>query len=335
MPSRFNVRIPVWAFLPPRNKIEADGHVAVHLDFHGGGFFMGSCLEQAPFCAKIARERGCIVLCPDHSMGPTRQFPAALEDCEDVLSAVLDIERKTEAGKVLHEAINRHHLPRSSNFRQQSGKTAVQEIQVDTSRLSLSGFSSGGNLALNLVLSTKSADEDWPCLIPEDTYPIPVLLFYPQVHQKELPADRPLKRGVPKPGKFAQSLDRNLVPTYLPEEDKDHPRANPGLVDPEFLHPKARIFVVISGKDTLVDQLDKWIEQVEASGRVGKVETFRAENMKHGFVNFPERMLDRESFRMKREAYARMQAFWDKIATESGHPRTQGMKDGAHEPDHT
>lgn len=36
--------------------------VPVVLDFHGGGFIMGSPLEQAPYAAMMARELGAVVI---------------------------------------------------------------------------------------------------------------------------------------------------------------------------------------------------------------------------------------------------------------------------------
>ena len=47
---------------------------------------MGSYLEQAPFCAKLARELKCVVLSVDYRTGPIHKHPAALEDAQDVLN---------------------------------------------------------------------------------------------------------------------------------------------------------------------------------------------------------------------------------------------------------
>ncbi len=62
----------------------------VLVDFHGGGFYLGSCLEQAPFCAYMARKMDSVVISVDYRMGPFHRFPAAIQDGEDVLSAILD-----------------------------------------------------------------------------------------------------------------------------------------------------------------------------------------------------------------------------------------------------
>ena len=62
----------------------------VVIDFHGGGFVLGSYLEQTPFCAKLARELNCVLVTVDYRMGPASKHSAALEDAEDVLSAFID-----------------------------------------------------------------------------------------------------------------------------------------------------------------------------------------------------------------------------------------------------
>jgi acetyl esterase/lipase len=95
IPSRSRHLIPLYAFIPPSAlevlKPSANPRkIPVLIDFHGGGFIFGSCHEQAPFCAMFARELGCLVLSVDYRLGPIDKFPAAIEDAEDVLNAVLN-----------------------------------------------------------------------------------------------------------------------------------------------------------------------------------------------------------------------------------------------------
>lgn len=133
-----------------------------------------------------------------------------------------------------------------------------------------------------------------------------------------------MPEGVPKPGRFSRGVDANLVPGYLSERYREHPRANPGLEDPKHIHPKAELFVVLTSQDTLVKQSEAWLSQLREEGLANRVEVFRPEGMGHGYVNFPERMLDRKGFKRKREAYAAMNRFWDRVVAESGHPMANG-----------
>ncbi|KAK5278317.1 hypothetical protein LTR40_009310, partial [Exophiala xenobiotica] len=93
IPSRDSHTIPVYVFIPPHrnphhHKPASQGtHLkeALHLrpdpddeetklpvliDFHGGGFVLGSCQEQTPFCAKMSRELNAVVISVDYRLGP-------------------------------------------------------------------------------------------------------------------------------------------------------------------------------------------------------------------------------------------------------------------------
>src|ERR1700759_96504 len=103
LPSRAKHTIPVYAFIKRDLTPCEVEHLPVVLDFHGGGFVFGSCLEQAPFCSMMARELNAIVLSVDYRMGPVNKFPTAVEDAEDVLRSVLDAS--SQAGVILRQAI--------------------------------------------------------------------------------------------------------------------------------------------------------------------------------------------------------------------------------------
>lgn len=80
----------------------------------------------------------------DYRMGSVSKHPAALEDTEDVLSAILDSKAPgyNESREAVEEKIEgdkQRRLKRSIDF--------------DKTRIAISGFSSGANIALNLALS--------------------------------------------------------------------------------------------------------------------------------------------------------------------------------------
>ena len=86
LPSRAKYTIPLYVFIPEKIDESRARSLPVVMDFHSGGFVLGSCLEQTPFCAKLARELKCVVVTVDYRMGPASRHPAAFEDAEDVLS---------------------------------------------------------------------------------------------------------------------------------------------------------------------------------------------------------------------------------------------------------
>ncbi|KAF2741488.1 alpha/beta-hydrolase [Polyplosphaeria fusca] len=164
LPSRKDTAIPLYVFVPPapvgtgaedetlRNN--GEWKVPVVLDFHGGGFIMGSPLEQAPYAAMMSRELGAVVISVSYRIGPFHQFPAAIHDAEDVLSAILDTDGVSKQGQILRTEIQRYH---AMVRKQQKTTTATTNntstITLDPTRLSISGFSAGGNIALNMALS--------------------------------------------------------------------------------------------------------------------------------------------------------------------------------------
>ncbi len=75
LPSRNNKSIPIYVFVPPSPVYVGNGcdpeaeqektgewRVPVVLDFHGGAFVMGGCLEQSPYASMMSRELGAVVI---------------------------------------------------------------------------------------------------------------------------------------------------------------------------------------------------------------------------------------------------------------------------------
>lgn len=309
LPSRQDsCHIPVYAFLPPSlgNKSPDLGpSLRVHLDFHGGGFIMGSCLEQAPFCAMLARKTGRLVLSVDYRKGPIDQFPSAIEDAEDVLAAVLDSSCQTTAGETLRKEITRLH----------SGSSAAPRVNLDPEKISLSGFSSGGNIALNLVISVSTPDVKWPSLFSSTQRKVPTLLFYPSFDARQLPSERPQPNNMPRPGGLFSTLDSYLMPTYLPVELRSHPRASPGLADltADKLHTGAQIWLVLPELDSLAEQSEAWVQKVMDEDKAAQLEVVRMPSMRHGWTQFPDYFLNEHERHAKREIFDHALNFLNKF----------------------
>ncbi|EON66323.1 hypothetical protein W97_05716 [Coniosporium apollinis CBS 100218] len=303
-------KIPLYVFLPSEEQVlkHGDRGVPVHLDFHGGGFIMGSCLEQAPFCAMLTRERGCVTISVDYRKGPIDQFPAAIEDAEDALAAILDADAKSEGSSTLRKQIEQH-------WREKSEGGAAPPITLDPGRISISGFSSGGNLALNLALDIHTPDIDWPGLLPHDGPAIPLLLFYPSFDSRLMPHERPRSENMPPPNptSFLGSIGPVLSPTYLPKEMRDHPRASPGLADTAGLNSRARVFLVLPEIDTLANQSEEWIHNMQNEGHDGVLEVYRARGMRHGWTQFPETFVGKEALEEKRKVFQRTVEFMSEV----------------------
>jgi ATP-dependent RNA helicase DDX3X len=177
LPSRKGSVIPIYVFVPPRpvdlegsdddeRKQTGEWKVPVVLDFHGGGFIMGSPLEQAPYASMMSRELGAVVISVSYRIGPFHQFPAAIHDAEDVLSAILDTSGVSKAGKVLREELQRYYtmtremiLAKKNKVHAAPHLEDVTTITLDPTRLAISGFSAGGNIALNMAISVPPCPE--------------------------------------------------------------------------------------------------------------------------------------------------------------------------------
>lgn len=311
LPSRGEHNIPLYVFLPtlPKTSPQETSKLPIIIDFHGGGFVFGSCQEQAPFCSKLSRELNAVSISVDYRLGPASKFPAAIEDAEDVVNAVLD---PTKPGYTeLRDGINQH-----------LAKSSRPAIDLDDSRIAVSGFSSGGNLALNLGLSINASstalERDWPSVFPS-AHPrsIPLLLFFPSLDCTMLPSERPRPPGMEEKKGFLKALDleSTVMRTYLPLDQVGHPRASPGLasINHGGLHEKARMLLVLPELDTLASQSDIWIQKVAEQGRSADLSVEKVGGVVHGWTQFPDSWLSEEHRKLKMDAFNEAKDFVAKL----------------------
>jgi ATP-dependent RNA helicase DDX3X len=359
---------------------------------------MGSPLEQAPYASMMSRELGAVVLSVSYRIGPFHQFPAAIHDAEDMLSAILDTSGTSKAGKVLREEIQRYYSMVRSNALDEKKKRPiaphveyVKDIVLDPTRLAISGFSAGGNIALNMALSVPpcpqmgmsttmgsqsqtqgpvDADamspelpanrratilddpfQSWPSLLPSpEVQPrmLPLLLFYPSLDARLLPHERPMKPmpNALKPDDHHTEKPRRpglfsiMGPTYLPKKLRAHPRASPGLNDPEHIQKNAAIFLVLPENDSLAVQSDVWVDKMRnhdwngpvrfgdgregdwdghsggqagwssASGaKNGGLEVWHAPSCRHGWTQFPNSFVPQHERRERDVVFTRTVEF--------------------------
>jgi acetyl esterase/lipase len=326
--SRGRHEIPIYVFVPPNIAPSA----GVIVDFHGGGFFLGSCLEQAPFCAKMARELGAVVISVDYRLGPVDQFPAAVEDGEDVLDAILNEssrgyqqlrnairKRILEDWEDANKKAKKHKNKEKHSAHEWKAIPQIDEYDLDTNRLAISGFSSGGNLALNLGVSVTDpkTSRPWPTVFScKHKSPIPLILYYPAVDLRQLPSERTKPPNLPLSSPFWSEVNDMLAPTYLPRDQASHPRASPGLTDVQkCLHEMARIQLVLPELDDLAHQNELWAQKVQDAGRGDHLQMDRYKGMQHGWTQMPDQMLGKEEKRTKEEVFDKTVRFirniWD------------------------
>ncbi|BCS22015.1 uncharacterized protein APUU_30240A [Aspergillus puulaauensis] len=181
----------------------------VLLNFHGSGFMIPAHGSDDAFCRQISRETGYTVLDVQYRLAPEHPFPAAIEDVQDVARWVLN-----------------------------------QPETFDLSRVSISGFSAGANLAL---VATSS-------LFPPGTFRS-VLAFYPSVAAFIDPYTllAPEKGGRPIPAFVLRLFRQSYVQS--PEFSLRDPRIAPSLAEPSRF-PRNVLFIT-AGYDTLALEAEK------------------------------------------------------------------------------
>ena len=95
------------------------GGYPVVINFHGGGFTLGTATDDARWCSTVVNECQAMVISVDYRKAPEHPFPTAVEDGVDAVIYV-------------HEH--------------------AEELGIDKEKIALSGFSSGGNMAFTVPL---------------------------------------------------------------------------------------------------------------------------------------------------------------------------------------
>lgn len=111
-----NGRIDVRVYRPRA------GRLPVHLFLHGGGWCTGNLDERDPRCRTTAAGADCVVVSVDYRLAPENAYPTAPEDCYRALEWVV---------------------------------ASADQLDIDPSRIGVSGESAGANLAAVLCLMTR------------------------------------------------------------------------------------------------------------------------------------------------------------------------------------
>ena len=102
-----------------QKKLKGAKRYPVVINFHGGGFVLGTAHDDARWCNIVVQEVGAVVVSVDYRLAPEYPFPTAVEDGAD---AVLWLAEH------------------------------ANEYMLDPNRFAVSGFSSGGNMSFTVPL---------------------------------------------------------------------------------------------------------------------------------------------------------------------------------------
>jgi acetyl esterase/lipase len=212
IPSRENNRtIKAHVYLPSASSTPSP----VLINLHGSGFVFPLHGSDDVFCRRIAKETNYSVLDIQYRLAPENPFPAALNDVEDVVKYVLS------------------HLE-----------------EYDATRISISGFSAGGNLALALLSS---------CAVPPNIIHS-LLAFYPPVDLSIEPGEK-VQADPSGPNVIPAMVARLFNACYIGKHDKKDPLVSPAFMDVAKL--PNNVLLVSCAYDTLALETERLAERVE------------------------------------------------------------------------
>ena len=193
----------------------------VHVNFHGGAFLIGAPRQDEHVVRLIAGEVGAVVVNVDYSRAPKVRFPHAHEECFDVLRWVA---------------------------------ASGADMGWDGGRISISGGSAGGNLALGALEQARRAGG--PSVRA-------AVLVVPAV-DVSAPLDTYVS-DIPDPF-VGPPLVRTMQNAYFPDEaQRRDPLASPALAG-EALAALPPLLVMTAQHDSLRPQQERFVSNVRALG---------------------------------------------------------------------
>lgn len=117
--GKFRLNFYVPKDYKKQKKLKGSRKYPVVVNFHGGGFVLGTATDDARWCGVVVDEVGAVVVSVDYRLAPENPFPTAVEDGAD---AVLWLAQHAD------------------------------ELMLDPERFAISGFSSGGNMSFSVPL---------------------------------------------------------------------------------------------------------------------------------------------------------------------------------------
>ncbi|KAF4335131.1 amino acid transport GAP1 [Fusarium beomiforme] len=217
IPSRdLNRFIKAWIYYP-KDYNEGQQYGLV-INWHGGAYMLPNLGTDHEFCEKIATESDVLVLDADYRKAPEHPLPGAAEDAEDTLRWV-----------------------------------ESQKSVFDLDRIALSGFSSGGNLAL---VASSELRREFKMNIRA------VYAFYPGV-DFTIP---PEEKNVPEPIRpIPVSFQHLLAEAYVPRiEDRKSPKASPMYAEATYF-PEHVMLVACSG-DVFTPEIEVFGKKLAQAG---------------------------------------------------------------------
>lgn len=246
-------------FYAPKNYAakKAAGHKFPCLvNFHGGGFTLGSATDDARWAATVVRETGAIVASVNYRLAPEHPFPTAIEDGIDAIIFISD---------------------------------RADDLSVDREKIAISGFSAGGNMAFTVPLRlqeeldssdtrdltsatpTTSRDTSATTLV-QSMQPVriaAIVAWYPSADYTKTRKQRLMTMARPDL-EMSPIFTKLFDESYLqpPTLDRTNPYLSPGLASKDLLKKlPSRIIMYTCEFDVLQAEASDLKSRLEALGK--------------------------------------------------------------------
>jgi len=226
----------------------------VIVNFHGGGFTIGTGLDDVRWCHAVTQQLNAVVISVEYRLAPEYPFPTAVEDGTDVLLWL-------ETHAALHN--------------------------LDATRIAISGFSAGGNMCFSVPLRLHYELSLHPR--PTSSRIVALAAFYPST---DFTATRASRRATNvRPDKELPKVFTDLFDaSYLhPPKDvaMDNPFLSPAMAgDKEVLAAFPEdIMLVLCEWDELRAEGERWRDRLRGLGKT--VWSELVEGVAHGWDKGP------------------------------------------------
>ncbi|EAW08448.1 alpha/beta hydrolase [Aspergillus clavatus NRRL 1] len=266
----------------------------VVVNFHGGGFTLGTATDDSRWAQCVLGEVGAVVVSVGYRRAPEYPFPAAVDDGVEALQYL-----------AAHAA----------------------ELGLDVTRVALSGFSAGGNLAVTVPLRLRSLptpERPVPSLNRADSSQhlvdtsgdmniVALFCWYPILDFEESRAFRRAESIMPD-----QTLPKILTDlfdnSYLPDhEERRSPYASPVRATDEILNDALPhdIFLYICEWDMLLKESQHFMRRLQDAGK--HVRAMMIEKARHAWDKSPNPFRDQAKVNiLYSDACADMKAIFDR-----------------------
>ena len=266
-------KVTLYFYCPPNynQRVRQGDRLPVIVNFHGGGFTLGWATDDSRWARCVVQEVGAVVVSVGYRRAPENPFPDAVDDGVEAL---------------LYLASN------------------AGQLGLDVSRLALSGFSAGGNLAVTVPLRLHSVapkEVTEPVLNRADSTTsstklmdstdnlniVALFCWYPILDFEESREHRRAMSLMPDktlPRFFTDLFDESYLPDLV---QRKSPFASPIRAPDEALAsslPKD-IFLYICEWDMLMNEGQQFVRRLHGLGK--RVRAMMVEKAKHAWDKSP------------------------------------------------